>query len=452
MLNIRGKLNEGEILVKIAFIRPSMFGEKSKDAMIPLVFSIIKPLTPEDVDIEFYDERVEKLPKNIDADAIAMTVETFSAKRAYKLAEEYRKAGKKVIFGGFHPTMLPEEAKEFADSIMVGEAEDTWQDVIHDLKNNTLKDFYISNNDCDLSKIRYDNSVFKGKKYNKIGLIQFSRGCKFQCEFCSVHAFYKNSIRCKSISTIISEIKKMKEKFIFFIDDNLFSNEKAATELFEALIPLKKKWFCQISIDVAKNKDLLKLMKKSGCTLVLIGFESLNIENLKQMGKDANIKNSDYQEVIKNIYDAGIMIYGTFVVGYDSDTKDSVNDLVNFAIKNKFAIANFNPLMPMPGTKLYDRLKLENKLTFDKWWLDENYSYGDAMLKPALLSESDLMNCCKEGRYKFNSYKNIFKRLLNFKANCSCMTNIVLFLLANLISRAEIYKKQGKKLGGKITK
>lgn len=437
--------------MKIAFIRPSMFGEKSKDAMIPLVFSIIKPLTPEDVDIEFYDERVERIPKNIDADVIAMTVETFSAKRAYKLAEEYRKSGKKVILGGFHPTMLPEEAKEYADSVMVGEAEDIWQELVSDLKNNMLKDFYTSKNDCDLSKIKYDNTAFKGKKYNKIGLIQFSRGCKFKCEFCSVHAFFKDSIRCKSIECIAEEIKQMKEKFIFFIDDNLFSDAEEAKKLFRALIPLKKKWFCQISIDAAKDKELLRLMKKSGCTLVLIGFESLNVENLKQMGKGANVQNNDYSAIIKNIYDAGIMIYGTFVVGYDSDTKDSVEKLVDFAVENKFAIANFNPLMPMPGTKLYDRLKNENKLTFDKWWLNENYHYGDAMLKPAGMSEKELLDCCKDARYTFNSYKNIFSRLLNIKANCANLTNVVLFLLANLISKAEIHTKQGKSLGGIVT-
>lgn len=242
----------------------------------------------------------------------------------------------------------------------------------------------------------------------------------------------------------------MKEKAIFFIDDNFFSDEEAAKKLFEALIPLKKKWFCQISIDAAKNRNLLKLMKKSGCTAVLIGFESLNIDNLKQMGKGANIKHNNYREVIDNIYAAGIMIYGTFVVGYDSDTKESVNDLVDFAIENKFALANFNPLMPMPGTKLYERLKSENKLTFEKWWLDDDYNYGDAMLKPKGMSEFELMDSCKNARYRFNSTKNIFKRLLNTKANSSCLSNALLFLAANFISKAEIKNKQGKKLGGKI--
>ena len=432
--------------ITISFIRPSMFGVVSKDAMYPLVFAIVKSLTPNNVKINFYDERIEKIPKNIESEIIAMSVETFSAKRAYFLTQKYRKQGKKVIMGGFHPTACPDEALEYADTVVIGEIENVWSNIINDIEQGSLKHWYESNIPADLSVINMDYSVFTGKKYNPIGLVQFSRGCKFACEFCSVHAFFKNSIRTKPVENIINEIKAIKENFIFFIDDNLFSDEEKAEELFKALIPLKKEWCCQISIDIAKNKNLLKLMKKSGCVLVLIGFESLNIENLKQMGKAANIKNNDYSEVIDNIYDAGIMIYGTFVIGYDNDTKETADKLCEFAIKNNFAIANFNPLMPMPGTKLYERMKAENRLTYEKWWLDDNYSYGDAMLKPKNMTTDDLMNSCKNARYKFNTYLNMFRRYIGTKAN---IYNPKLFWLANLISKIEIQTKQGKKLGGK---
>ncbi len=431
--------------MKIAFIRPSMFGIKSKDTMYPLVFAIVKAITPKNIDISFFDEHIEELPTYIDADIIAMTVETFSAKRAYLLAEKYKLQGKKVIMGGFHISAEPDEALEYCDSIIIGEIENIWNKVISDLENNSLKKIYESKTLTDLAAIKYDYSVFKGKKYNKIGLVQFSRGCKFNCEFCSVHAFFKNSIRTKPIEIILEEIKKIKEKFIFFIDDNLFSNEEEAIKLFKSLIPLKKKWACQISIDTAKNIELLKLMRKSGCILVLIGFESLNIENLRQMGKVPNIKYNNYEQIIRNIYNAHIMIYGTFLIGYDTDTKETAIELMDFALKNKFAIANFNPLMPMPGTKLYKNLKEKNKLTYKKWWLDNNYSYGDGMLIPKNMSPTDLMESCKKARYKFNSYINIFYRLLNWSNIC----NIKIFLLANLISKSEIKIKQGKKLGGK---
>lgn len=434
--------------MKILFIRPAMLGKTSKDAMMPLVFAIIKPLTPADIDIEFVDERVEPLPEQVNADLIAMTVETFSARRAYHLALNYRRQGIPVIMGGFHPTMLPEECLCYCDAVIVGEAEDTWPQVMTDLRNHKLKKRYESSGGVDLSGIAYDYGVFHNKKYNPIGLLQFSRGCKFSCDFCSVHAFFKDRVRTKSITAIVEELKAMKERYVFFIDDNLFSDEKAARELFQALVPLKKKWVCQISIDVAKNRDLLKLMKRSGCMVVLIGFESLNVENLKQMGKGANVKYNDYEEIISNIYDAGIMIYGTFVVGYDHDTVESTRELVDFALRHKFAIANFNPLMPMPGTRLHERLKAEGRLTYQDWWINEDYRYGDAMLTPKAMSGQELLESCKTARYRFNSYPNIFKRLLHLRANAANPEHILIFMLANLISRSEIRAKQGRKLGG----
>lgn len=442
---------EGGRSLKIAFIRPSMFGRRTKDAMQPIVFAIIKALTPEDVEMAFYDELVEPVPMDIEPDAVAITVDTFSAKRAYKLADFFRGKGIKVIMGGFHPTMLPEECLEHADAVIVGEAEDTWIAVIADLKDNSLKEKYISSSNVPLSEVKYDYSVFEGKKYNGVGLVQFSRGCKFNCEFCSIHAFYKDSVRCKETSVILNEIKGIKEKYIFFIDDNIFANEEKAREMFEALIPLNKKWFCQISIDAAGDVELLRLMKKAGCLVVLIGFESLDIDNLKLMGKGANIKNSNYNEIISNIYSCGLMIYGTFVIGYDHDSLQGVRDTVKFAIDNGFVIANFNPLMPMPGTALYERLKREKRLLHERWWIDESYRYGDAMLAPAGLSPDQLKDACKRARLEFNSYKSIFKRLLQGGgANSASLENIAVFLTANFISRKEILSKQGKELGGEL--
>lgn len=435
--------------MKIAFIRPSMLGEPSKDAMMPLVFSIIKPLTPPDVDLVFYDERVENLPTQLDASIVAMTVETFSARRAYLLADRYRSEGKKVIMGGFHPTLMPKECLLHADGIVIGEAEDTWGQVVADLKDGTLKKSYVSGNHVDLSQIKYDYSVFQGKKYHKIGLVQFSRGCRFNCDFCSIHAFYKDNVRCKSIAAIVEELRSMQQRYIFFIDDNLFANETCVRELFKAMIPLKKKWFCQVSIDVASKPDLLHLMKKSGCMLVLIGFESLNAANLKQMGKRANLEAASYDQVIENIYAAGMMIYATFVVGYDYDTVESTEALVDFALRHKFAIANFNPLMPMPGTRLLKRLEEQERLAFSKWWLHPDYSYGGAMLEPRSMTKQELMESCMRARYKFNTYGNILRRMLHRKANGKNLENAALFLIANLVSRSEIYAKQGKPLGGK---
>ena len=433
--------------MKIAFIRPNMFARQSKDAMAPLVFAIIKAITPVDVDIRFYDENVEKIPKLIDADVIAMTVDTFSARRAYQLATSHRARGLKVIMGGFHPTMAPDECLGYADSVVIGEAEDTWPTMIEDLKNHALESKYYSKNNTDLSSVVYDQSAYAGKKYKDIGMIQFSRGCKFKCDFCSIHAFYRDNIRCRDLHNVVEEIRGRKEKFFFFIDDNLFTDEDKAKELFKALIPLKKKWFCQISIDAARDIELLKLMKQSGCLGALIGFESLNIENLKVMKKAANLQNIDYDKILANLYDCNLMVYGTFVIGYDFDTENSLNELVIFALKNQFMIANFNPLMPMPGTTLYERLMQENKLVHQRWWLDETFKYGDAMLVPNKMTPEDLMQGCREARFTFYSWRNIIARFFHRKANAHSLTNQWLFLVMNWISRKEIYSKQGRRLG-----
>lgn len=432
--------------MKIAFIRPSMMGKPTKDSMMPLVFAIIKAYTPVDVEIAFYDERKSALPENIDADAVAFTVETFTAKRAYILAEKFRLEGKKVVMGGFHPTMLPDESLRHCDAVVIGEAEDTWEKLVNDLKHNTLKEKYISRNDTDLSEAKADYSVFDNNKYSGgLGLVQSSRGCKFNCDFCSVHAFFGDSIRTKPTSKILDDIKKTKQKYLFFVDDNLFSDEATAKELFNALIPLKKKWFCQVSIDIASNKELLTLMRKSGCLLVIIGFESLDVNNLRLMGKGENIKNIDYSGVVKNVYDAGLMIYGSFVHGYAFDDIKSMKQSYDFALDNNFAIANFNPLMPMPGTRLFKRAEAENTLTYEKWWLADEFRYGDSMIIPERITPETLTETCKSSRYNFNAYKNILKRLFGAKAN---IKNLPVYLLINLISRKEIYGKQGGALGG----
>lgn len=433
--------------MKVTLIKVSMLEGKGYDAMKPLVFSIFDAITPKDIIMEYIDERIEDIPEKIDSDIIALSVETFAARRAYQIAKRYKKPNNKIVIGGFHATAMPDEALEYCDTVLIGDAEDTWIEYLKDFKQGSIKKKYISSNSQNMIKLDFNCKAFDGKKYNKVGLVQFSRGCKFNCDFCSINSFYKCKVRQKSLDIIVQEIKNIKEKILFFIDDNIFLDEKSAIELFNAIKPLKKKWACQISMDIAFNDKILKLMKESGCILVLIGFESLNKENLKKMNKIANIKIQNYEKAIKNIYKYKLMIYATFVLGYDYDTKESIDATLKFAIDNNFAIANFNPLIPMPGTSLYDRLKKENKLIYEKWWLEPNYRYGDSAYYPKKMTPNELKEGCKNARYKFNTYKSIFKRFLGSKVYLNPI-NSLLFLTLNIISRKEIHRKQGKVLGG----
>ena len=257
---------------------------------------------------------------------------------------------------------------------------------------------------------------------------------------------YPCNIRQKEIDCIVNEIKDTKEKILFFIDDNLFMNKASAIALFKALKPLKKKWACQISMDIALHDELLTLMKESGCILVLIGFESLNRKNLEQMNKSANLRQS-YDEVIANIYKHKLMIYATFVLGYDYDTPESIRDIMKFAMKHHFAVANFNPLIPMPGTKLYDRLEEQGRLLYPKWWLQKGYCYGDTVYQPLKLSPEELRDLCKEVRFQYYSFKNIAKRFISNKIHWHWFRGGVFFIL-NIVSALEIRRKQGRLLGG----
>ncbi len=446
--------------MKIAFIKVNMMYSKGKDALKPLVFALIEKLTPPEHELIFYDERIEALPDSLDVDIIAFSVETFAARHAYELAEKYKRKDNLIVMGGFHPTAMEEEVLEHADIVLKGDAEDTWRQLMDDLSGET-KRVYSSQNSCSMSYVDPNSSCYRGKKYLPLAMIQASRGCKFNCDFCSIKSLYPGGVRQKEIDIIVREIRESREKLVFFIDDNLFFDEESAKALFKAIKPFKKKWACQISLEIAFKDELLDMMYDSGCFMVLIGLESLNEDNLEIMKKSANIgimrngkDGSDSQddnirhleEAIKNIYRHNIMIYGMFVLGYDYDTARSIKDTYEFAMRNHLTVANFNPLMILPGTQLFTRMKEEGRLRFEKWWLDPSYHYGDAMYYPRSMSIEELRDGCKRARYDFNTWRGIFRRLTGERVNHRSLLNISVFLAINLISRSEIHRKQGKSL------
>jgi radical SAM superfamily enzyme YgiQ (UPF0313 family) len=433
--------------MKITFIKPHLVDDRSSDAMEPLVFAILAGLTPPDVELTLFDERVEDIPEKHETDLVAMTVETYTAKRAYQIASNFRHRGIPVIMGGYHPSFLPDESLNYADSVVIGDAESIWGEIISDAGSGRLQRVYKGSNQSSLNGLIFDRNIFEDKRYTPITPVQFGRGCRFACDFCSIHAFYGSQLRQRSILDVIREIDELDRRFFFFIDDNIFINPTKTEALFRALIPLNIRWTCQVSIDIANHTGLLDLMARSGCIAAVIGFESLNVENLKQMKKKWIFKHSDYETAIQKFRDRGIMIYGTFVFGYDQDTAESFDITVDFALKSKFCLANFNPLTPTPGAKLYDNLRRENRLIFDHWWLDPDYRYGMATFHPRNMTSNELTEGCFRARKKFNQYSSILKRAIDFRTNCRTPSHLGAYLVSNLISRREIFKKQGFQLG-----
>ena len=434
--------------MRITFIRPNLYQRRSGDAMEPLAFAILKGLTPPDVEVAFYDERLEPIPYDEPTDLAALTVETFTARRAYQIANEFRARGVPVVMGGYHPTFLPEEALQFADAVVQGDAEGIWPQVVEDARHGRLQPRYSQGGFAPLDGIIPDRSIFRGKRYAPVAMIQYGRGCRYNCDFCSIRAFYGSNLRQRPVKEVVAEIERAGRRHIFLVDDNIFVDVPKAKELFEALIPLKIRWSCQVSIDVTRDPELMKLLERSGCTTAVVGFESLNRQNLTQMRKSWNLKWSDYPTAIKILEDAGVMIYGTFVFGYDEDTPESFEPTVEFAIENRFYLANFNPLTPTPKAQLFDRLQAEGRLLYERWWLDPAYRYGAATFHPRGMTAGELTAGCYRARSLFNEYGSIAKRAFAPRTNLKSPYRLGLYLASNLISHREIHAKQGQALGG----
>jgi radical SAM superfamily enzyme YgiQ (UPF0313 family) len=433
---------EGKTM-KITLIKVGMGGLMSSDAMEPLAFAVIAALTPENIGLNMYDERVEALPDKLDCDWLVMSSGSFTIRRTYALAQKYRALGIKVAIGGFHTSLLAEETLDYADVAFVGDAEGLWSEFIEDIQKGKYRRIYKQEEYPCIAKSYYDESIFKGKNYTLIKPLQFSRGCRYSCDFCSISAVYKKSLRYRDMDMVVEEIKRRKLKYVFIVDDNLFLHRGRTMDFLEGIKSLKIKWACQISIDLASDTALIEKMVASGCIAVLIGFETVNPDNLKLMNKQANIQLMDYRKVIKTLNAYGLMIYGTFVLGYDHDTLEAFDATLEFALENRLMLANFNPLIPTVGTPLYRRMEEEGRLLFEKWWLEPGYCYGDTVYQPKNFSPEELKEGCFRIRSQFNRYSNIGKRWIMNKQN---VKNSVIYLGANMINRREILKKQGREL------
>jgi radical SAM superfamily enzyme YgiQ (UPF0313 family) len=369
-------------------------------------------LTPKDVEVRFYDDRMETIPFDEATDLVAISVETYTAKRAYQIASEYRKRRVPVVMGGFHATLCPDEVARYAEAVVCGEAELLWPRVIDDARHGRLEKFYRQTGRPSLTGLKPDRSIFRGKRYLPIGLIEAGRGCHFKCDFCAVQTVFNSTQTRRPIDDIIAEIKPLtrERKLFFFVDDNITSNIEQAKEFFRALIPLKVRWVSQSSINAAHDEEFLELLVRSGCQGVLIGFESLNPANLKDMNKVFNTMRGGFEKALANLRKHHIRVYGTFIFGYDRDTPESFSETVAFAREHSLYIAAFNHLTPFPGTPLYKRLQEEGRLLYENWWLDERYSYNRIPFQPRGMTPELLQKNCLAARREFYSWPSITQR------------------------------------------
>jgi len=439
--------------MKLTLIHPSI-GRRPNQRYIrtwqmePLPPALIAGLTPKHVDIRFYDDRMEAIPYDQDTDLVAMSIETYTAKRVYQIASEFRKRNIPVVIGGFHASLCPDEVAQYAEAVIIGEAEQLWPELIDDFQHGQLKKFYRSDNRPQLGGIHYDRSIFADKRYLSIGLLETGRGCKFKCDFCAIQTVFNRSYNARPVDDVVMEIQQQKKlrKFFFFVDDNFAADIKQAKEFLRAIAPLNIRWVTQMSINAAHDEEFLSLLNQSGCQGVLIGFESLNKETLKSMKKGFNTMSGGYLVALENLRRFRIRIYATFVFGYDNDTSDTFRETVSFALQHKFYITAFNHLTPFPGTPLYQRLHDEGRLIYPKWWLDENYNYNKIPFYPKRIKPDELQQHCIGARREFYSAVNIMKRGFD-SVNASNLFMFRHFFTINAMHRMEITMRNHYPLG-----
>jgi radical SAM superfamily enzyme YgiQ (UPF0313 family) len=415
--------------------------------MQPLSMAVLASLMPPDVEVHFQDDRMDAISFDEPADLVAISVETFTALRAYKIARQFRARGVPVVLGGYHATLLPDEARQEADAIVIGDAEMVWRQVLDDARHQRLQPVYHGLGRRELSGLRPRREIFAGKRYQNITLVEFARGCNFKCDFCSITAFHGASQNHRPAREVVAEMEATGSRRFFIVDDNLVSQPARARELCREMIPLRINWVGQASIHIAHDTELLRLMARSGCRGVLIGMESLDPANLRDMGKEWNLAGGGYTESLRRFRDQGLAVYGTFVFGYDHDDRSVIRRSVEFAREQKLFLAAFNHLVPFPGTPLYRRLQQEGRLLKPKWWLDPDTRVGDVVFRPKLLEPGELEASCLEARRSFYSFGSIFERLWDAKANLRTPLMLAVYLGLNLGHHFDIDRRQGLRLG-----
>lgn len=328
---------------------------------VPLALPLLAALTPDHYKIRIIDEDIETLPKRYRPDIVGISMITSNSDRGYELARKYRAEGAKVIIGGPFASFNSEEGVLHADSVVIGEAEKSWKNVLEDFENNTLKPVYFASGFADYSASvipRWD--LVNTKKILSLN-VQASRGCPFLCEFCLTTHLFGRKVRRRNIEDVINEIRHLPKKNFMFVDENLTIDKNYAKALCRALKPLRVNWICQSSVDVADDEELLHLMSEAGCSHIIIGFESLKPASLNISHKYQN-NPENYNTIIEKVQKHGIHVYAAFIIGFDSDTHDEFERFKEFIEQSSLPVFTLSLLGTSRGMDLYDRLEKEGRL------------------------------------------------------------------------------------------
>jgi len=390
----------------------------------PHALGVLCALTPKNFEIEIIDENVEPFTYR-QADLVAITSYTSNINRAYQIAKIYRNKSVPVVLGGVHASLFPDEALAFVTAVAVGSAEKTWGDIIFDFLNGVLKPKYFGIGYANF--IKPDRSFYKFKYL--VNTVETSRGCNFECDFCSVPVLYNRRIYKRSLIDVIDELKTLKNQTVFFSDDNIYGSSLADKTRFKTLCNeiiinrLNLTWIGFSTINIAKDKDCLNLTALSGGKLLMIGFESEDENILKTINKKINLKYdiSELRKLVRIIHSYHIGVIGGFIYGFDSDDQIRISRRRKFIKSLKPDVVSFVPLTPFPKTNLFNRLLKENRLLYinypEDWY---KYNFHNDIVKHLLLNDEDfalvrnLNNQCFYSKWSF--YHSLFNSLINTRS------------------------------------
>lgn len=410
-------------------------------ALMPrLGLGILAAQTPPSIEVIYTDDVVKPfdLERDVKAvDLVGISVDSKTARRAYDIADRYRSRGIKVVLGGIHPTAMPDEALEHADSVFLGEADRLWGKVLSDFQAGELQPRYAGGFP-ELAGLPWPRrDLFRSRKYMPFQVIQTMRGCPYPCEFCSVSTANGKTLRMRPVGDVIGEVKTLGSRLLF-ADDNVMIHRKYADELFTRLADLGKSWVGQCSLAAIQHEPNIALMAKSGCKALFVGFESVDEQTLAFTGKRQNHPKR-YAEIVSRLHDYGISTWGSFVFGFDTDDSEVFERTVEFGIQAKLTMALFAILTPYPGTRLYRRLAEEGRLTDDHWWIRHDHDAGSPYFVPKRMTREQLREGWMRAWQRFYSWPSIFKRY-TVRSHSSLIQSVG-FLPLNAMQRQLAVKK-----------
>jgi radical SAM superfamily enzyme YgiQ (UPF0313 family) len=400
--------------MKILLVSPCLKNElRQNQFSIPqITLSLIAAMTPPEHEVEVCEEVYgDIIDFEGDYDVIGISLMSQTCLRGYEIANEFKKRDKTVVFGGIHASVRPEEALMYGDAVVIGEAEGgLWEKVLTDVKNNNLKSFYKLDKLPDLQEHIFPRRDLIKCSSGKLQIapIEATRGCPYNCNFCTVSRFFGVKQRHKVIQDIIKDAESCPQKFLFFVDDNIALDRKFAIELFREMIPLKKIWVGQASINLSKDEELMKMAYQSGCRALLIGFESMTDAGLNSYRKTLKTVEENVR-AIQRLRSNGILVMASLVFGLDTDTDEVFKISHEFLTKSKPAFFQACVMTPYPGTPVFDQLKSEGRILTDDW---SKYDTKKVLISPKNMTTESLYKGYDEIRKSLYGINSIISRSL----------------------------------------